>query len=208
MRQQQKAGDKAFVDYPGKRPHVIDPSTGEVHDVELFVAVLGASNFTFAEATRTQRIADFVRSHMNAFEYFGGVPRVAVPDQLRSAVRDPSRYEPTIARTYAELGRHYVTAIVPARPAKQRDKAKVEVAVQIAQRWILARLRNETFFSIEALNLRIREGLDDVNDRPVRKLGGETRRQLFERLERAALSPLPHDRFVVSEWKRATVNVD
>lgn len=208
MRQQHKAGDKAFVDYSGKRPHVTDPSTGEVQDVELFVAVLGASNFTFAEATRSQRIADFVRSHVHAFEYFGGVPRITVPDQLRSAVRVPSRYEPTIAKTYAELGRHYDTAIVPARPAKPRDKAKVEVAVQIAQRWILARLRNETFFSLETLNLRIREYLDELNDRPMKKLGGESRRHLFERLERPALGPLPVESFVVSEWKRATVNVD
>lgn len=208
MRQHHKAGDKAFVDYSGKRLHVIDPTTGEVHDVELFVAVLGASNLTFAEATRTQRIADFVRSHVHAFEYFGGVPRVTVPDQLRSAVRIPSRYEPTIARTYAELGRHYGTAIVPARPAKPRDKAKVEVAVQIAQRWILARMRNETFFSIEVMNIRILECLNDLNERPMKKLGGESRRHLFERIEREALSPLPKDRFVVSEWKRATVNVD
>jgi transposase len=120
----------------------------------------------------------------------------------------PCRYEPTVARTYAELGRHYGTAIVPARPAKPRDKAKVEVGVQIAQRWILARLRNETFFSLEALNTRIAELLEELNARPMKKLGGVSRRELFERVERAALVPLPADRFVVSEWKRATVNVD
>jgi transposase len=208
MRQQHKAGERAFVDYSGKRPKVIDPMTGEVLDVELFVAVLGASNFTYAEATRTQAIADFVGSHVRAFEHFGGAPKVTVPDQLRSAVRVPSRYEPTIARTYAELGQHYGTAIVPARPGRPRDKAKVEVAVQVAQRWILARLRNETFFSVETLNLRIAELLEELNARPMKKLGGISRRELFERVERDALLALPQERFVVSEWKRATVNVD
>jgi len=208
MRQQHKAGERAFVDYSGKKPRVIDPTTGEVIEVELFVAVLGASNLTYADATRSQTIGDFVGSHVRAFEYFGGAPKVTVPDQLRSAVRVPSRYEPTIARTYAELGRHYGTAIVPARPGKPRDKAKVEVAVQVAQRWILARLRNETFFSIEALNLRIAELLEELNARPMKKLGGVSRRELFDRVERGALLQLPEGRFVVSEWKRATVNVD
>jgi transposase len=145
---------------------------------------------------------------VRAFAYFGGAPKITVPDQLRSAVRVPSRYEPTIARTYAELGRHYGTAVVPARPGKPRDKAKVEVGVQIAQRWILARLRHETFFSLSALNQRIRELLEDLNDRPMKKLGGVSRRGLFERVERVALLPLPAEPFVVSEWKRATVNVD
>lgn len=208
MRQQHKAGEKAFVDYSGKRPSIVDATTGEVLDVELFVAVLGASNLTYAEATRTQRIGDFVRSHVHAFEYFDGVPKITVPDQLKSAVRVPCRYEPTIARTYAELGRHYGTAIVPARPGKPRDKAKVEVAVQIAQRWILARLRNETFFSLDALNERISELLEELNKRPMKKLGGISRRALFERIERASMAPLPKERFVVSEWKRATVNID
>lgn len=208
MRQQHKAGERAFVDYSGKKPRVVDPTTGEVIEVELFVAALGASNLTYAVATRTQTIGDFVGSHVGAFEYFGGAPEITVPDQLRSAVRVPSRYEPTIARTYAELGRHYGTAIVPARPGKPRDKAKVEVAVQVAQRWILARLRDETFFSIESLNRRIAELLEELNARPMKKLGGVSRRELFERVERAALLPLPQERFVVSEWKRALVNVD
>lgn len=208
MRQQHKAGERAFVDYSGKKPTVLDPTTGEVLAVELFVAVLGASNPTYAEATLTQTVGDFVRSHVNAFEYFGGAPKVTVPDQLRSAVRIPSRYEPTIARTYAELGRHYGTAIVPARPGKPRDKAKVEVGVQIAQRWILARLRHETFFSLEVLNDRIADLLEDLNARPMKKLGGVSRRELFDRVERHALLPLPNEAFVVSEWKRATVNVD
>lgn len=208
MRQHHKAGERAFVDYSGKKPCIVDPTTGEAIDVELFVAVLGASNLTYAEATRTQKILDFVSSHVRAFEYFEGAPKTTVPDQLRSAVRVPSRYEPTIARTYAELGRHYGTAIVPARPGKPRDKAKVEVAVQIAQRWILARMRNETFFSLEALNARIAELVDELNARPMKRHGNVSRRDLFERVERSALVPLPSERFVVSEWKRATVNGD
>jgi len=208
MRQHHKAGDKTFVDYSGSKPHVVDRTTGEMVEVELFVAVLGASNLTYAEATRTQTMGDFIGSHVRAFGYYGGATRIVVPDQLRSAVRVPCRYEPTVTRTYAELGRHYGTAIVPARPAKPRDKAKVEVAVQIAQRWILARLRNETFFSIEVLNERIGELLEELNERPMKKLGGISRRALFERVERSALLPLPAQPFELSEWRRATVNVD
>lgn len=208
MRQHHKAGDKTFVDYSGKKPHIVDRETGELVEVELFVAVLGASNLTYAEATRTQTMGDFVSSHVRAFGYFGGATHIVVPDQLRSAVRVPCRYEPTVTRTYAELGRHYATAIVPARPAKPRDKAKVEVAVQVAQRWILARLRNEIFFSIETLNERIADLLEELNERPMKKLGGISRRALFERVERAALLPLPAQPFELSEWKRATVNVD
>jgi transposase len=148
MRQVHRSGEKTFVDYSGKRPSLVEPGTGERVFVELFVGVLGASGLTFAEATLMQRIADFLGSHGRMFEYFGGVTEIVVPDQLRSAVTVPSRSAPGIQRTYADLGRHYGTAIVPARPRKPRDKAKVEVAVQVAQRWILARLRNQTFFSL------------------------------------------------------------
>ena len=208
MRQFHKAGEKTFVDYSGKKPHIVEPTTGEVVEVELFVAVLGASNLTFVEATRTQTIPDFVASHVHAFDFFGGVSKITVPDQLRSAVRLPCRYEPTIARSYSDLGKHYGTVIVPARPRKPRDKAKVEVAVLVAQRWVLARLRNETFFSLASLNERIAELTRELNARPMKKLGGVSRRDLFERVERDALLPLPAERFVVTEWSRARVNVD
>jgi len=208
MRQVHKAGEKCFVDYSGKRPHFMDPQSGMQIDVELFVAVLGASNLTYATATLTQRVADFVGSHVKAYEYFGGVPKMTVPDQLRSAVTVPCRYEPTINRTYVELGRHYGTALVPARPRHPRDKAKVEVAVQIAQRWILARLRNETFFSIESLNARIAELLEALNARPMKRMGGVSRRELFERYERPALGALPNEPYVLSEWSRKTVGHD
>jgi transposase len=208
MRQVHHAGDKSFVDYSGKRPHLIDSQTGERVYVELFVGVLGASSYTFAEATQTQQIPDFVGSHVRMFEYFGGVTKTVVPDQLRSAVSVPSRSEPLIARTYSDLGRHYGTAIVPARPRKPRDKAKVEVAVQVAQRWILARLRNETFFSLQALNERIRELLTELNARPMKKMGGKSRRDLYESHDKPALLPLPAGRFECSEWSRATVHGD
>jgi transposase len=208
MRQVHHAGDKSFVDYSGKRPSVTDPQTGERVPVELFVGVLGASSYTYAEATLTQRIADFVGSHVRMFEYFGGVTKTVVPDQLRSAVSVPSRTEPQIARTYSDLGRHYGTAIVPARPRKPRDKAKVEVAVQVAQRWILARLRNETFFSLGTLNARIRELLEDLNARPMKRLGGKTRRELYMALDKPALAALPESGFECSEWPRATVHGD
>ena len=163
MRQVHKAGDKLFVDYSGKKPQIVDPKTGEVVEVELFVAVLGASNFTFAEATATQRSQDFIASHSRAVEFLGGVPGAVVPDQLKSAVTVPSRYEPGVQRTYAEWAAHYGTVILPARPAHPRDKAKVEAGVLVAQRWILARLRHQTFFSLEALNARIAELCDELN---------------------------------------------
>lgn len=208
MRQVHRAGEKAFVDYSGVTPHFVDPTTGERIEVELFVGVLGASNRTYAEATLTQQIADFIGSHVRMYKYFGGVPKMTVPDQLRSAVSVPCRYEPTINRTYAELGRHYGTAIVPAAPRKPKEKAKVEVGVQIAQRWILARLRNETFFSLASLNARIAELLEDLNARPMKKLGGVSRCELFDRYDRHALLPLPAEPYVISEWRGARVAPD
>jgi transposase len=208
MRQDHKAGDKTFTDYSGKKPRFIDRATGEVIEVELFVGVLGASSYTYAEATRTQRIEDWLGSHVRMVEYFGGVTAMYVPDQLRSAVRSPCRYEPVVTRSYAQWAQHYGTAVVPARPGKPRDKAKVEVAVQVAQRWVLARLRNETFFSLEALNKRIGELLTELNARPMRTYGGASRRELFERLDRPALRPLNQTRFEIAEWDDAGINGD
>ena len=208
MRQVHKAGEKLFVDYSGKKPEVVEAATGVVRPVELFVAVLGASNYTYAEATETQRSADFIHSHSQAVEFLGGVPALVVPDQLKTGVRDACRYEPILQRTYEEWAAHYQTAILPARPAKPRDKAKVEVAVQVAQRWILARLRHQTFFSVAALNVRIRELLVDLNARPMKGYGGLSRRDLFDRFDRPALRPLPGERFVYTEWRQARVNID
>ena len=156
MRQLHRAGEKLFVDYAGHKPKVVNRHTGEVREVELFVATLGASNYTYAEATETQRVADFLGSHIRALAFFGGVPELVVPDQLKSGVTRACRYEPGVQRSYEEWSRHYGTTILPARPRKPRDKAKVEVAVQVVERWILARIRDETFFSLAELNQRIR----------------------------------------------------
>jgi transposase len=207
MRQIHKAGEKVFVDYAGMRPSVVDPTTGERIPVELFVAVLGASNYTFAEATATQQSADWIGSHVRLVEYLGGVPALCVPDQLKSGVVLASRYEPGIQRTYEEWSQHYGTSILPARPVSPRDKAKVEVGVQIAERWILARLRNVTCFSLDELNEQIATLLVDLNSR-VMKRYGKSRKQLFDELDRPALAPLPTARFTHGEWSHAKVGLD
>jgi transposase len=205
MRQPHRAGEKAFVDYSGKKPHIIDPRTGELVPVELFVMVLGASNYTYAEATLTQTLPDFIGSHVRAFSYFGRAPEVLVPDQLRSAVTIPCRYEPGINRTYEALAEHYRAVVIPARARKPKDKAKVEVGVLIVQRWILARLRNQTFFSLAALNERIAELLEDFNQRRMR-VYRQSRRGLFEQLDYPAMRLLPSEPYEYAEWMKARVN--
>jgi len=207
MRQVHLAGDKMLVDYSGKKPSIVDGATGELIDVELFVAVLGASNYTYAEATYSQRGPDWIGSHVRAYEFFGGAARATVCDQLKSGVVRACRYEPETQRTYEEMASHYGTTVLPARPRSPRDKAKVEVAVQIAQRWILARIRNETFFSLSSLNARIRELLGDLNAR-VMKRYGKSRAQLFDEIERGSLTALPAARFEYCEWSKARVNID
>lgn len=208
MRQVHRAGEKLFVDYSGKKPTIIDPATGELTEVELFVAVLGASNYTYAEATRTQQVHDWIGSHERAFAFFGGVTEVVVCDQLKSGVTVPCRYEPGLQRTFEEFGQHYNTVILPARPKRPRDKPKAEVAVQVAQRWILARLRHERFFSLAALNARIRELLEPLNAK-VMRVYRASRRDLFVQLDHPALRPLPAEPFAVGEWTiNARVNID
>jgi transposase len=207
MRQTHVAGDKMFVDYSGKRPRIVDPATGEVTAVEFYVAVLGASNYTYAEATFTQQVPDFVTSTTHALTFFGGAPRAIVPDQLKSAVTVSCRYEPGIQRSFDELGRHYRTTILPARPLSPRDKAKVEVGVQIAQRWILAKIRNQLFSTLGELNVRIRELVVELNARTMR-LYKASRTELFHRIERHALSALPSDTFEYAAWKKAKLNID
>jgi transposase len=176
MRQVHKAGDKCFVDYSGTKLTIVDRATGERVEVELFVAVMGASNYTYAEATATQRSADWIASHVRLIEFLGGAPGAFVPDQLKSGVVVSSRYEPGIQRTYEEWSQHYSTTILPARPLSPRDKAKVEGGVLIAQRWILARLRNITCFSLDELNELIAVLVADLNGR-VMKRYGKSRRQ-------------------------------
>jgi len=185
MRQVHLAGDKLFVDYAGMKPRLLDPLTGEFTEVELFVAVLGASNYTYAEATRTQQVSDFTASVARTLTFIGGVPCAIVPDQLKSAIVKACRYDPGVQRTTAELGRYYNTTILPARPKSPRDKAKVEVGVQIAERWLLARIRNETFASLGDLNRRLFELTEIINTRPMRAYRA-SRRELFERFDKPA----------------------
>jgi transposase len=207
MRQVHVAGEKMFVDYSGKRPQLVDPKTGEVTPVELFVAVLGASSYTYAEATLTQRGPDWIASHVRALAFFGGVPKAITCDQLKSGVTRACRYEPEVQRTYEDLAKHYDTTVLPARPHRPRDKAKVETAVLVVQRWILARIRNEVFATLAALNERIRELLEVLNGRVMRRYG-KSRRELFETIERSALGALPSTRFEYADWKKAKVNID
>ncbi len=207
MRIVHRAGEKAFVDYSGKKPKLWDRETGQAREVELFVMVLGASSYTYAEATLTQRLPDFVGSTIRGFEFFDGVPEVLVPDQLRSAVKGPDRYEPDINATYLEMAQHYGVVVLPARPRRPKDKAKVEVGVQVVQRWILARLRNRKFFELGELNQSIWELLDDLNARPFQKLEG-SRKSAFADLDQPALRPLPAVRYELAERKTARVNID
>ena len=207
MRQQHRAGEKTFIDFSGKQPHLIDRKTGEEIPVELFVAALGASCYTYAEATETQKLHDWISAHTRMVEYFGGTTEICVPDQLKSGVTKPCRYEPGVNRSYQELAAHYGAVVVPARPGKARDKAKVESMVLVAQRWILARLRNCRFFELAELNAAIREQLEDLNGRPLQKLG-VSRRELWERLDRPALQPLPEGRYELAQWKLCRVNID
>ena len=190
MRQVHVAGEKLFVDFAGRTGEVVDANTGEIIPVQIFVAVLGASSFTYAEAVWSQKLPDWIAAHVRAFAYFGGAARQTVSDNLKAGITKASFHEPMVNRTYADMARHYRTAIVPARPYKPRDKAKVEVGVQVVGRWILARLRHRRFFSLADLNAAIRALLDDLNDRPMRGWG-TSRRALFEQLDRPALEPLP-----------------
>ena len=207
MRQEHRAGEKMFVDYAGQTVPVYDLHTNQMRQAQIFVAVLGASNYTYAEATWTQSLPDWIGSHSRAFAFFGGVPKLVVPDNLKSAVSKASFYDPDINPTYLDMANHYGTAVIPARVRKPKDKAKVEVAVQVVQRWILARLRNRQFFSLTQLNDAIAELLVELNSRSFKKLPG-CRKKLFDTLDRPALNPLPSKPYQYAEWKKATVNVD
>jgi len=207
LRQEYRAGEKLFVDYAGQTMEVTDPETGEIREASIFVATLGASNYTFAEASLSQDLASWIQSHVHAFEFFQGVAEILVPDNLKDAVTRSCRYEPDLNATYREMADHYGTVIIPARVAKPRDKAKVESGVLQVERWVLAPLRHLTLFSLSELNKAIRQQLEVLNHRPFEKLQG-SRRRLFESLEKGALKPLPTERFVFAEWKTAKVNID
>lgn len=207
MRQTHRAGEKLFIDYAGQTVSIVDPSNGEIRDAQVFVAVLGASNYTYAEATWTQSLSDWIDSHQRTFAYLGGVPEVVVPDNLLSGVTKAHRYEPDINPTYQDLATHYGVAVVPARVRRPKDKAKVEVGVQIVERWILAALRHQTFFSLAELNQAIQKLLVRLNQRSFKKLPG-SREQLFKTLDYPALKPLPAMPYVYAEWKKVRVHID
>jgi len=207
MRQEHRAGEKLFVDFAGMTLPITDPDTGEVWGAQLFVAVLGASNYTYAEAVASQALPHWISTHVHAFDFFEGCSAIIVPDNLRSAVSRAHRYEPGLNPTYAEMAAHYGCAIIPARPYKPRDKSKAEQGVLLAERWVLAALRHRTFFSLAEANAAIAERLTWLNERPFKKLPG-SRRELFESLDRPALRPLPAHPYEYAEWKSAKVNID
>jgi transposase len=207
LRQPYKAGEKLFVDWAGETIPVVDPATGAVRQVYLFVAALGASNYTYAEAFENTRLPAWIEAHVHAWEFFGGVAAVTVPDNPKTAVTTPCRYEPALHRTYEELAEHYGTVIIPARSGEARDKAKVEEAVQNTERRILAVLRHLTFFGLGAVNAAIRKSLGALNQRPFQKMPG-CRADLFRELDQPALRPLPAQRYELAQWREAKANID
>ena len=207
MRQTHTPGEKLFVDYAGQTVPIIDGMSGEIRQAQIFVAVLGASSYTYVEATWSQALPDWIGSHVRAFEFMGGIPELVVPDNLKSGIKHPSFYDPELNPTYADLAAHYGVAILPARVRKPRDKAKVECGVLVVERWILARLRNQRFFNLGEANRAIAELLNDLNRRAFKKLPG-CRHSVFVELDQPALKPLPADRYQYAEWKVARAGID
>lgn len=207
MRQEHRAGEKMFVDFSGDGIELIDEQTGEVRKAKLFVAVLGGSNLTYVEAVLDESLPTWTRCHVNAFAYFGGAPEILVPDNLRAGIDKPNRYEALVNRTYDDLARHYDTVVMPARVRKPRDKAKAEQGVLLAQRWIIAALRNRRFTNINAIAEAIDPLLEKLNNKPMRLLG-KSRRQIFDEVERATLKPLPSKHYEFATWSRARVSID
>jgi len=207
MRQSHPAAERMFVDYAGQTVELIDGRSGEIRQAQIFVAVMGASSYTYAEASWTQSLPDWIGSHVRALAFMGGVPAQLVPDNPKVGVDRANWYEPGLNRTYLELATHYRTAILPTRPRKPRDKAKVEVGVLVVERWILARLRNRRFFSLAELNQAIAELVADLNTRPMRRLG-VSRRDLFLELDSPSLKPLPDQPFEYAEWRVRRVGLD
>lgn len=207
LRKSHTPGEELFVDYSGQTMGIIDPRTGDIKQAQIFVAVLGVSNYTFVEATWTQGLADWTGSHVRCLEFMGGVPAAIVPDNLKSGVTKPCFYDPDINPSYQDFARHYEVTISPARVRKPRDKAKVEAGVLLAQRWILARLRHLQFFSLAEVNQAISPLLTQLNQRQFKKMPG-SRQSVFEAMDYPALKPLPTVRYEFAEWKKATVGID
>lgn len=207
MRQTHFAGEKLFVDYCGPTVPIVDPQTHETRHAQIFVAVMGATSYSYVEATYTQGLEDWIMSHVRCFEFLGGVPAIIVPDNLKSAVTKASRYEPDLNPSYQQLARYYRTTVIPARPYKPKDKAKAEVGVQVVERWILARLRHETFYSLAQLNTRIQSLLSDLNHRPLKQYAG-SRASRFQSIDAPALQPLPQKPYCFTEIKKVRVPAD
>jgi transposase len=207
MRQHHVAGERVFVDFAGDTLDIIDGKTGEVRQAQIFVGVLGASNYTYAEATWTQGLPDWIGAHVRMLAFFGGVPEQIVSDNLKAGVTKACFHEPRINRTYADMAGHYGTAVIPARPYKPRDKAKAEVGVLLIERWIVARLRKRRFFSLAELNAAIQELLAGLNAKVTRHLGA-SRRELFEQLDKPALKPLPASPYEYAEWLERRAGLD
>jgi transposase len=207
MRQRHGAGEKVFVDYAGDTLDIIDPATGAVAAMKLFVAAMGASSYVYAEARPSEGLADWIGCHVNLFAFLGGVPEMIVCDNLKSGVTKPDRYEPSINRSYQEMARHYGATVVPARPYKPRDKAKVEQSVLLIERWVMARLRNRRFFSLAELNLAIADLVGELNIRVMRAYGA-SRAELFAQMDAPALKALPGEPYAFATWKRCRVAPD
>jgi transposase len=207
LRQEHRAGEKTFVDWAGPTIPIYDRESGEAQPASLFVAALGASSYTFARATLSQDLANWIECHIQGFEFFQGTTKLIVPDNPRTGVTRACRYEPDLNRTYLEMAQFYGVAIMPARPYKARDKAKVEAAVLLAERWLIAVLRHEKFFSVAELNQALAPLLQRLNQRPFRKREG-TRASLYAAIDRPALQPLPSERYVMAEWKTVRANID
>jgi transposase len=207
MRQTHKAGEKMFVDYAGQKAAYYEAAKGEMHEAPIFVAVLGASSYTYAEAQDSEGKQNWLMGHVRALEYFGGVPEQIIPDNAKVGVKSPCYYEPELNPDYLELARHYQTAVLPTRVRRPKDKAKVEVGVQVVERWILAVLRKQNFLSLGELNRAIKELLEVLNDK-VMKHVGKSRHEIWDSLEKGCLKPLPEKRFEYGEWRKATVGID
>ncbi len=207
MRLTHKAGEMMFVDYAGQTVRVVDPETGEIQEAHIFVATLGASSYTYTEAHWAEDLPNWIAGHVAAFGYFGGVPEIVTPDNPKVGVKHPSRYEPDLNPTYLDMAEHYGTVVLPARIRRPKDKAKVEVGVLVVERWILARLRNRTFFGLGELNQAIRKLLEDLNHRTMEHLG-KSRYEFFEELDRPALKPLTAEPYEFAVWKKAKVHID
>jgi transposase len=207
MRQEHKAGEKIFIDYAGSTVDIVDSDTGAVKTAQIFVSCLGGSSYVYAEATMSQGMCDWLMSHRRMVEFYGGVSEILVPDNLKSGVTKADRYEAGVNKAYVEFCEHYGTCVIPARSGKPKDKAKVEVSVQIVSRWIIAALRNRTFYSLAELNEAIRELLIRINNRKMRHIG-KSRLELFDSLEKTLLKPLPSKPYEFGEWKKVTANID